>query len=125
MLTPPFTESALQAACHTWFHNSHPALRGLGFMIHNDGHKNPIAASLDTARGLVPGIPDWCLMVPRQATERPYSFTHGLFVEFKVGKGRVSPIQAQRHEQLRTQGYQVEVVYELAHFQQLIAEYLA
>ncbi|GAA4349922.1 hypothetical protein GCM10023185_07040 [Hymenobacter saemangeumensis] len=116
-----FTESGLQAACHTWFHNTHPELRGLGFMIHNDGVKHGIQASQDKARGLVAGIPDWCLMVPRR---EPWGFIHGLFVEFKVGRNSLDTIQLRRIEQLRAQNYQVEVVRELDHFQQLITEYL-
>lgn len=117
-----YTESGLQAACHTWFHNSYPALRGLGFMIHNDGAKNAIQASQDKGRGLVPGIPDWLLCVPRR---EPWGFLHGLFVEFKVDRNGLDPIQRKRIEQLRAQNYQVEVVRDLATFQQHITDYLA
>ena len=114
----PFTESGLQAACHVWFHNTHPALRGLGFMIHNDGYKNQIQSAQDTARGVVRGIPDWCLAVPRGGY-------HGLYVELKVNGNKPSPVQLKRHEQLRAQGYRVEVRLALEPFQQLITEYLA
>ncbi len=117
-----FTESGLQAACHTWFHNSFPAYRGLGFMIHNDGSKNPIQAAQDKARGLVAGVPDWCLMVPRK---EPWGFLHGLFVEFKAGRNGLDLVQLKRIEQLRAQNYRVEVVRDLDHFQQLLTEYLA
>ncbi len=120
------TESGLQAACHTWFHNSLPQYRGLGFMIHNDGAKHGIQAAQDKARGLVAGLPDWCLMVPCQASHfLPHGWLHGLFVEFKTATGRRSAIQQKRHDQLRGQGYRVELVQGLAHFQELITAYLA
>lgn len=112
-----YTESGLAAACHVWFHNTHPALRGLGFMIHNDGQKNQIQAAQDTARGVVRGIPDWCLAVPRGGY-------HHLYVELKVNGNQLSPLQRKRHEQLRAQGHRVEVVRELAAFQTLLTDYL-
>lgn len=113
-----FTESGLQAACHVWFHNSHPTLRGLGFMIHNDGLKGAIQSAQDTARGVVRGIPDYCVAVPRGGY-------HGLYVELKVDGKKPSKTQLKRHAQLREQGYRVEVRLELHLFQDLITEYLA
>ena len=126
--TLPLTESGLQAACHTWFHNhaAWTALRGLGFMIHNDGTKNPIQASQDKGRGLVQGVPDWCLMVPHPVGARlGHAWLHGLFVEFKVGRNSLEPVQRKRHEQLTAHGYQVAVVRTVEEFQQLLTEYLA
>lgn len=127
-----YTESGLQAACHTWFHNTFADHRGLGFMIHNDGAKNPIQAAQDKARGLVAGVPDWCLMVPSGAECHDVGgsgatvYQHlGLFVEFKVGRNGLDRLQEQRIAQLRAQGYRVEVVRELGDFQQLLTEYLA
>ena len=127
-----FTESGLQAACHTWFHNHHPKLRGLGFIIHNDGAKHTIQAAQDKARGLVPGIPDWCLMVPSGVTHHQVGvgtaavYDHlALFVEFKVGRNGVDPLQAKRIAQLQGQGYRVEVVRDLPTFQQLLTDYLS
>lgn len=117
-LPEQLTESGLQARCHTWFHNGHPELRGLGYMNHNDGAKNQIQAAQDTARGLVKGIPDWFLAVPRGGY-------HGLYIEFKVGRNQPDKWQLKRMEQLRAQGYRVEVIYTEAEFQNTIIWYLS
>lgn len=121
-------ESRLQSDCHTWFHNElcgqpqYQHLRGLGFMIHNDGAKNSITAALDTSRGLMPGIPDWFLSVPGRAVfGEPY---HGYYFEFKVGSNKLSALQSKRIEQLRQQGYKVSVVDATDHFKELITDYL-
>ncbi|GGF22426.1 VRR-NUC domain-containing protein [Hymenobacter cavernae] len=121
-------ESRLQSTCHTWFHNelcSLPEfqhLRGLGFMIHNDGAKSALTAALDTSRGLIPGIPDWFLSVPCSS---PFGTSyHGFYFEFKVGKNKLSPIQSKRIEQLRAMGYKVAVVDNFEHYKELIMDYL-
>ena len=123
-MSEPKSEAQLQAACHVWFHNTYPHLRGLGFMIHNDGKKTQATANADRARGLVAGAPDWQLAVPIP-TRLGASPCPGLFVEFKYGDGSLSPAQRNVHVKLRDQGYQVSIVRTVEAFQRLITEYLA
>lgn len=126
----PQSEAQLQAACHVWFHNElcarpeYAHLRGLGFMIHNDGVKSWAAAAQDKARGTVAGIPDWQLAVPRPSRLGIRTY-HGLFVEFKTATGSLDAKQRRRIEQLQAQGYRVEVVRSEAAFRALLTEYLA
>ncbi|MGY2133637.1 VRR-NUC domain-containing protein [Hymenobacter sp. HD11105] len=115
---PQLSESGLQAKCHLFFNQTYPALRGLGYMNHNDGAKNQIQAAQDVARGLVKGIPDWFLAVARHGF-------HGLYIEFKVGHNTLDKWQVKRIEQLRAQGYQVEVVRTEAEYQHHLTNYLA
>ncbi len=112
------SEAHLQAACHRWFNESYPAYRGLGFMIHNDGKKSKAAAATDKARGLVAGIPDWCLAVP-------VGSAHGLYIELKFEKGVPSKAQERIHELLAAQGYRVEVVRTVEEFQATLTQYLS
>ena len=122
-MSSPRSESQLQAAAHQWLWNTRPDLRGLFWMIHNDGRKSLATAVADKARGLVAGVPDWCLMVQR--LDFWQVLVPGLFVEFKFGAGRLSPDQARIHSALSAQGYEVQVIRTLEEFQQAITAYLA
>jgi len=53
--------------------------------------------------GVVPGIPDICVPIARKAW-------HGLYLEFKTKKGRVSPEQKNIHALMTEQQYKVVVV---------------
>ena len=70
--------------------------------IPNGTHKSPASRYLYKLTGLKAGVPDCFLPVARATF-------HGLYIEFKSAKGRVSTEQEQWHESLRNQGYIVEV----------------
>jgi len=63
------------------------------------------------------GIPDLFLPVPTNKS-------HGLFLEVKAQKGRLSPAQASLCDYLKGQGYRVEVVRSVAQGVELVTGYL-
>ena len=75
------------------------------FHIPNGGHRSPRTAGMLKRQGVQPGVPDLILPVPR-------ADCHGLWVEMKRTDARPSetkPAQTKWHEDLRRQGYRVEV----------------
>ena len=69
------------------------------------------------AEGLKPGVPDVFLPVPRGGF-------HGLFIEMKVGKRKPTEKQRWWIENLKKQGYKVEVCYSFQEARDLLLEYL-
>jgi len=78
-------------------HHLHPEAR-LMFAIPNGGHRNKVVAAKLKAEGVKPGVPDIFLPVPR-------ANYHGMWIEMKTEKGRLSPSQKSYREGLIEQGY--------------------
>lgn len=85
------------------------------FAVHNQGHGDAIRGARAKAEGVKSGVPDVFLPVPRW---RYYDVggrelkAHGLFIELKLpgyAPSAVKPEQREWHEDLRKQGYRVEV----------------
>lgn len=74
------------------------------FHIPNGGSRNVIEATNLKRQGVKRGVPDLFLPVPK-------SGTHGIFIEMKSEKGRVSDEQHWYIQQLRLQWYRVEICY--------------
>lgn len=105
MRTQP-TEHDEQAALIQWAFYKSGSISELAllFAIPNGGWRSPRTGARLKAEGVQPGVPDLCLPVARG----PY---HGLFIEMKTLKGKLSPEQKVWHAALREQGYRVEVCY--------------
>lgn len=86
-------------------------------MINNSGAKSAKEGAQSRAMGLVPGIPDTFLSLPRGSY-------HGFYVEFKVCYNASSPIQLKAHERLKKAGYLVEEVRTIEEFKEKIINYL-
>ncbi|WP_234733425.1 VRR-NUC domain-containing protein [Tellurirhabdus bombi] len=115
-------ESGLQIACVHWFRTQYKPLENLLFAIPNGGHRNKVVAAKLKMEGVLPGVPDLQLALPRGRF-------HGLFIEMKVKyatgkKNYSSPEQKKRVEELLEQGYQVVICYELNEFIVAINDYL-
>ena len=70
----------------------------------NGGKRNVIEAANLKRSGVVAGVPDVFCACPNLIGE------HGLFMEAKIGKGKLSTAQTEMHAKLRQQGYNVQVV---------------
>ena len=72
--------------------------------IPNGGTRRPAEAAHLKAMGVKPGVPDMCLPVARGGK-------HGLYIEMKCGKGRLSAPQKKMIAALTEQGYACAVCY--------------
>lgn len=63
----------------------------LAIHVPNEGRRTNREGALLKAMGLLPGIPDWCLLHQGQAT----------WIELKTMRGRLSPEQMACHDMLR------------------------
>lgn len=77
----------------------HPELRLL-FAVPNGGLRNIVVAKKLRETGVKPGVPDLFLPTSRG----PH---HGLFIELKAGRGRLSQSQKDWAESLSREGYLV------------------
>lgn len=74
------------------------------FSIPNNSKRNPREGSRLKKEGMLAGVPD--IMVPV-----PKGKFHGLFIEFKVGKNKLTESQANVIEYLRSKNYYCVVCY--------------
>lgn len=110
-------EQAQQIAWVEWFTWQYRDLAPLLHHSPNGGSRNLLEAKKFKAMGVRAGFPDLFLAIPSNGF-------HGLFVELKSAKGRLSDGQKAYHELLRRQGYRVEVVKDFDTFKKIIEEYL-
>lgn len=112
------SEHDLQVQCVRWFRLYYPKYARLLFAIPNGGQRNRIVAAKLKAEGVVAGVPDLFLAVPKGAY-------HGLWIEMKNGKaGKVSNKQNDMINVLKEQGYQCEVARSFNEFEGVIRDYL-
>jgi hypothetical protein len=93
-----------------------PELRLL-YAIPNGGHRHKAVAARMKAEGVRRGVLDICLPVARA----PH---HGLYIEMKTRRGRVSPDQRRWIAALRAQGYRAEVCRDWSEARQVIEQHL-
>jgi hypothetical protein len=111
------SEAQLQSLFFEWFEVAHRSLRNLCFAIPNGGRRDPKEAYFLKKAGVTAGVPDVLLC-------KPNSTYHGLFIEFKFGKNRLSGPQQFMIQRLVAQGYAVGVCYTLDTAMELVANYL-
>ncbi len=108
-------EAQLQSECVRWFRLQYPNL--LLFAIPNGGSRNVIEAANLKKQGVMAGIPDLFLAFPRAAA-------HGLFIEMKFGKNKLTPNQKEVFILLQNQGYSIATCYSFDQFQTIINFYI-
>lgn len=91
-----------QKALIQWFRMQYPKL--IIFAIPNGGQRNIVTATKLQAEGVLRGVSDLFLM-------KPIGNYHGLFIEMKSAKGKVSDQQAYFIEQANLLGYKAIVCY--------------
>jgi hypothetical protein len=86
--------------------------------IPNGSKRDAITGARLKAEGVAKGFPDMVLFVARGGF-------HGLAIELKVQRGSVGKEQAQWHDDLRLEGYRVEVCYGWESARDIILHYLS
>lgn len=121
-------EHNIQAACVRWFNLQWPEYRGLLFAVPNGGARSKATAGKLKAEGVVPGVADLILLVPRcvkaHDDEGWYNTIHALCIEMKTAKGRQSPEQKGWQEMVEAHGYKYAVCHSLDEFINIIENYL-
>ena len=85
--------------------------------IPNGGARNVVVASKMKQEGTKRGIWDVCLPLPRGGY-------HGLYIEFKFGKGRLTPEQKEFGAYLQDQGYKTGIAYDVDGAMEILENYL-
>lgn len=104
-----------QAALIHWFRLQHP--KYIIFAIPNGGVRNIGTAIKLKNEGVLAGVADLFLMVANKTH-------HGLFIEMKAAKGKVSDQQKYFIEQAHAQGYAACVCYGFDQAKDAITNYL-
>jgi hypothetical protein len=112
------TEHQLQSACVEWFGWKYPKLIGFYFAIPNGMWSKNIHAALKCRReGMIRGVPDTFLMLPKNGY-------HGFWIEFKIGSNKLTPEQAAFKFNAITSGFNYSSVYTVEQFEQEVSNYL-
>ena len=87
------------------------------FAIPNGGLRNKIVASKMKAEGVKSGVSDIFLSVARGGF-------HGLYIEMKMPKGKISDNQREFINKVKKQGYKAEICYSSDDAISIIEEYV-
>lgn len=114
MRTP---ESTLQSACVTWFRLQYPGLSRLLFAVPNGHYRSKRTACILKGEGVVAGVPDLILLVPRRMKA-------SLCIEMKAGNGRQSPSQKDFQRDAEAVGNQYAVCRSFEEFRKTVDDYI-
>ena len=121
-------EHNIQAACVRWFNLQWPQYRGLLFAVPNGSYRTKATAGKLKAEGVVAGVADLILLVPRcvkaHDDEGWYNTIHALCIEMKTAKGRQSPEQKEWQARVEGEGYRYRVCHSLDEFMDVVNGYL-
>lgn len=109
-------ESSLQITCVEYFDLKYPHLKQLLFHIPNGGKRNIREAARLKRMGVRAGVADFFLAIPRGGY-------HGLFIELKVGKGKLTDSQKAFTDAVAEKGYLTAEVRSVDGFIELIDKY--
>ncbi len=109
-------ESNLQKMCVRWFRLQYPDK--LIFAIPNGGARNQITGAILKAEGVLAGVPDLFI-----AAKSFYGEYHGLFIEMKSEKGRLTDSQKEVGNKLSKAGYKVEVCFDIEQYAKIVNGY--
>jgi len=116
-----YPESAIATGLVRWFAYAH---KGFGLtsdhvLVHlkNEGKQSAIAGARMKAAGVRAGASDYVLFVPRNGA-------HGLCLELKASKGKLSDAQKSWLDLVTAQGYAARVAYSLNEAIETVTQYL-
>lgn len=121
-----YPELKLQIECIKWFDYQYPQYHYNRIKIDNEGKRTIIAGSLAKRAGLLAGASDIFISLPKvkinsDTFERTYNY--GLFVEFKIGKGKQSENQKLFQLAQEKYDYKYEICRSFDDFRKIIDEY--
>lgn len=125
-----YEEHQLQCACVRWFAYQYPQYNGLLFAVPNGSYRSKATAGRLKAEGVVAGVSDLILLVPRcraSITENnaaSIEIKHALCIEMKTAKGRQSPEQKIWQRLVEEHGYKYAVCRSLDEFIDTVEAYL-
>lgn len=125
-----YVESYTQQACVAWFNAKYPSLSGMLFAVPNDGKRAMkmirtstgynticVGGSRKKAEGLVAGVSDLILLVPRGGFG-------ALCIELKTPKGRQSAAQKEWQRKAEMAGNKYIICRDVETFSEEIKKYL-
>lgn len=110
-------ESSIQQSCVRWFRYQYPELQGLLFAVPNGGYRDEREASRFKKEGVVSGVSDLILLVPKNGFS-------ALCVELKAAKGRLTDKQKEWQEKAGNAGNKCVVVRSVDEFIHEVNSYL-
>lgn len=110
-------ESDLQIACVQWFRMQYPVYSDVFFAIPNGGKRNVITATILKKEGVLAGVADIFLDVPKKGF-------HGLRIEMKTPKGTQQNTQKAFQAASEKQGYKYIICRSIEQFMDEINNYL-
>jgi hypothetical protein len=113
----PQTELQHHIALVYWFKLQYPQYSKSIMHFANGGYRNKAEAAKLKAMGVLAGASDLWIAIPR-------SYYHGLYIELKVGKGKLSVEQEDFIAVQRVFGYKAEVYWNWEDAKKDIQEYL-
>lgn len=99
-------EAILQSECFKWAWNNFPETRRMFFHIPNGGNRSIKEGMKFKAMGVIPGVPDMCLL----------SNATAYFFEFKSMQGKLSLEQIRWHEIALKLGYKIFIIQDYEEF---------
>ena len=118
VVTRKHEESDHQILFFTWLALAHPDVRRVTFAIPNGGKRNPREAARLKREGVLAGCPDI-------AMNRARGGYHGLFIEMKTAKGRLTNFQTIVHTDLQAEGYLVKIARSWEEAREIVEKYLS
>lgn len=114
---PHEEEHRIQCACVRWFRLSYPTIRNCLFAVPNGGRRDAVTAAKLKAEGVVSGVADLILLIPR----REFG---ALLIEMKTPKGTQSASQKEWQKLVEEQGYRYIICRSLDDFMTKVEAYL-
>ena len=111
------SESIMQARFFTWLLIKYPKLRLNCFAIPNGGSRHVLEAINLKRAGVTPGIPDIFCAISKDKW-------HGLFIEFKYGKNKLTDSQKLMFDNFSKSDYKCAVCYSLEEAEKVFEEYI-
>lgn len=112
------TEHQEQCLLIQWFKIAYPNYNKCLFAIPNGGVRNIGTAVKLKKEGVLAGVPDLFLMIPKNGW-------HGMWIEMKIKGGKLSPNQSEFMGRATLLGYMSVVCFGFEEAKELINEYLA